>query len=143
MGLVEGDVDLFDESNKLRGAGVLGYYSYDDERIRVRGTELTPAVRVDARARADPRPPGPALRPRQAVRGPREGRRLGGRATASDALVEGDARRIENEWREGLPEAERAALDKVEAKQAKGFEAEAADIPEVLKTLMTAPVRAR
>ena len=44
LGLVEGDVDLFDKSNELQGKGIIGYYSYEDERLRVRGTELTPAV---------------------------------------------------------------------------------------------------
>ena len=44
LGLVEGDLDLFDKSNQLRGKGVIGYYSYDDERLRIRGTEITPAV---------------------------------------------------------------------------------------------------
>ena len=44
LGLIEGDVDLFDKFNELQGKGIIGFYSYDDERIRVRGTELTPYV---------------------------------------------------------------------------------------------------
>ena len=44
LGLLEGDVDLFAESNELNAKGIIGFYSYDDERLRVRGTELTPAV---------------------------------------------------------------------------------------------------
>ena len=44
LGLIEGDVDLFDKSNELQGKGIIGFYSYDDERLRIRGTELTPDV---------------------------------------------------------------------------------------------------
>ena len=138
VGLVEGDVDLFEESNKLRGAGVTGYYSYEDERIRVRGTELTPAVRSTLVHELTH-----VLQDQHFDLGKRfEDLEKADDSAAADgfqALVEGDARRIEKEWREGLPEEDRAALDKGQAKQGKGFEAEAADIPEVLKTLMTAP----
>jgi hypothetical protein len=138
VGLVEGDVDLFNESNKLRGSGVLGYYSYDDERIRVRGTELTPAVRSTLVHELTH-----ALQDQHFDLGKRfEDLEKDEDSAAADgfrALVEGDARRIEKQWREGLPEADRTALDQAEAKQVTGFEAEAADIPEVLKTLMSAP----
>ena len=34
LGLLEGDVDLFEQANELNGAGIVGYYSYEDERIR-------------------------------------------------------------------------------------------------------------
>ena len=44
VGLLEGKVDLFESSNKLAKVGTLGYYSYEDERIRIRGEKLTPAV---------------------------------------------------------------------------------------------------
>ncbi|HET6938930.1 MAG TPA: hypothetical protein VFI19_10005, partial [Nocardioides sp.] len=44
LGLVEGDVDLFDKTNELHGTGIIGFYSYEDERLRIRGTEITPAV---------------------------------------------------------------------------------------------------
>ncbi len=138
VGLVEGDIDLFDESNKLQGAGVTGYYSYEDERIRVRGTKLTPAVRSTLVHELTH-----VLQDQHFDLG----KRLDDLAKDEDsaaadgfrALVEGDARRIEQKWREGLPEQERTALDKGQAKRTKGFEAEAADIPGVLRTLMAAP----
>jgi hypothetical protein len=42
LGLIEGDVDLFEAVNELQSAGVVGYYDDEDQRIRVRGKELTP-----------------------------------------------------------------------------------------------------
>jgi hypothetical protein len=46
LGLVEGEFDLFDEQNQLTGEGTLAYYDPETERIRVKGTEMTPALRV-------------------------------------------------------------------------------------------------
>jgi hypothetical protein len=45
MGLVEGDLDLFDEQNQLAGEGAAAFYDPETERITVRGTELTPEIR--------------------------------------------------------------------------------------------------
>jgi hypothetical protein len=46
LGLIEDDVDLFEQQNELVGEGTLAYYDPETETIRVRGTELTPDVRV-------------------------------------------------------------------------------------------------
>jgi hypothetical protein len=46
LGLVTGEVDLFEAGDQLAGEGVLGLYSPEDRRIVVRGEELTPAVRA-------------------------------------------------------------------------------------------------
>jgi hypothetical protein len=141
LGLVEGDLDLFEKSNELRGTGVIGFYSYDDERLRIRGTEITPAVestvvhelthalqdqnfdlgkRYDELAEADDANSSAA-------------------SDGFDALVEGDARRIEAKWRDSLSGRERRALDKDQGKGAKDFAAGSKDIPEVLKTMIAAP----
>ena len=45
LGLLSGDVDLFKAVNDLSGGGTLAYYSFDDERITIRGEQLTPAMR--------------------------------------------------------------------------------------------------
>ena len=94
VGLLEGELDLFDTANKLRGAGIVGYYSPEDERIRIRGTEMTPAVRstlvhelthvlqdqhFDLEAKTAKAEDDSAA------------------SNALDALIEGDARRIEKE----------------------------------------------
>jgi hypothetical protein len=46
LGLVEGDIDLFAEQNQLTGEGTLAYYDPETERVRVKGTEMTPALEV-------------------------------------------------------------------------------------------------
>jgi hypothetical protein len=46
LGLVEGEFDLFEEQNRLTGEGTLAYYDPETERVRVKGTEMTPALRV-------------------------------------------------------------------------------------------------
>ncbi len=45
LGLVEGDFDLFGESNAISGGSILAYYNPETERITVRGTELSPYLR--------------------------------------------------------------------------------------------------
>jgi hypothetical protein len=44
LGLVEGDLDLFEEQNQLSGDATLAFYDPDTKRVTVRGTELTPSV---------------------------------------------------------------------------------------------------
>src|SRR3546814_375683 len=44
LGLLKSDVDLFKQMNALTGEGTLGFYSFEDKRIRVRGDKMTPAV---------------------------------------------------------------------------------------------------
>lgn len=46
LGLVEGDFDLFGESNEISGDTTLAYYNPGTERIAVRGEELTPYLRA-------------------------------------------------------------------------------------------------
>ena len=46
IGLAEGKVDLNDSMNEVSDSGTLAFYDPEDERVRVRGTELTPGLRV-------------------------------------------------------------------------------------------------
>ena len=141
LGLIEGDVDLFDAVNDLQGKGTIGFYSYEDERIRVRGTELTPYVQnvlVHELTHA--------LQDQTFDLGKRfeeldkaDDANSSAASQGFDALVEGDARRIEDKWRSSLTDADRAALDKEKAAGAKGFENRSKDIPDVLVTMMAAP----
>jgi hypothetical protein len=141
LGLVNGDVDLVDEDNELQGQGIVGFYSYEDERLRIRGTEVTPAVestivhelthalqdqnfdlgqRFEALDRADDANSTAA-------------------AAGFHALVEGDARRIEGLWRDRLPAKRRAALDKEQRAAQRGFEKGVRDVPDVMVTMLAAP----
>ena len=46
IGLIAGDVDLFAAFNQAHGSGTLAFYSFEDQRITVRGTELVPGARA-------------------------------------------------------------------------------------------------
>ena len=114
LGLVEGKLNLFDSINDLHGSGIVGLYSYDDERIRIRGTKLTPAVKstlvhelthalqdqhFDLGARMKSLEDDPTGR------------------GALESIAEGDASRIESEWRNGLTKKEQAALERSSSSQ--------------------------
>ncbi|MGH3507769.1 MAG: hypothetical protein ACRDO2_11250 [Nocardioidaceae bacterium] len=142
VGLIEGELDLFDAVNDLAGAGVLGYYSHEDEMIRIRGEDLTPAskatlvhelthalqdqhfdlgARMDAFERADDKGEDT------------------GEQTAFEALVEGDASRIESAYRDSLSEEEVDALQEEERGTSARYTKETRDIPEILTTMVGAP----
>lgn len=138
LGLIEGELDLFDTMNQLQGAGILGYYSDDDERIRIRGTKLTPAVRSTLVHELTH-----VLQDQHFDLGKRQDRLKkaddSAATSAFQALVEGDASRIETAWSEELGTKDRKALEKSEAEQSQGFEKDSQDIPAVLQTLISSP----
>ena len=136
LGLVEGDLDLSDTTSPLRGSATIGYYSYADERIRLRGTELTPALESTLVHELTH-----ALQDQQFDLGNRFAEIADDPAASNafDALVDGDARRMETTWRESLTAKELKVLDESLADQDDGSEEESSDIPKVLKTRMAAP----
>ena len=141
LGLVQGDVDLFDKSNRLQGEGVIGFYSYEDQRLRIRGTEITPAVESTIVHELTH-----ALQDQNFDLGQRfaeldnaDDANSSAAAAGFDALVEGDARRIEGLWRDQLSETERAALDKEQRAEQRGLAKGAKDVPEALVTMLAAP----
>ena len=91
LGVASGELDLFEAFNQVSDGGTLAFYDPTDERIRVRGTEMTRRPRGHARPRAHPRAAGPALRPRAP------------RTTAT--LDDGAADRLPRRW----PRATRSA----------------------------------
>ncbi|WP_157544694.1 hypothetical protein [Nocardioides halotolerans] len=141
LGLVEGDVDLFEKSNKLNGTGIIGFYSYDDERLRIRGTEITPAVESTIIHELTHALQDQAfdLGKRKKELEEADDANSSAAADGFDALVEGDARRVETMWRDSLSDRERRALDKAQKKDVKNFEDGSKDVPEVLKAMVAAP----
>ncbi len=137
LGLVHGEVDLFKEQDKLTQGGTLAYYSYADEQIRVRGTRITPAVRSTLVHELVH-----VLQDQNFDSGKRS-RKLADAENSSgmayDALVEGDARRIETKYAEQLSPQERRALRRDEERQAGDAEESVKGVPEVLQTLMGMP----
>lgn len=127
LGLVSGPVDLFEGSDRLMGEGVLGFYSHDRRRIVVRGEELGPATRATlvhelTHALQDQRYGIEAVFDAAGDDG----------ALLARALVEGDARLVEQAYRAGLGEPDQAEVDG-------GAEPDLEGVPEVLVVLLAAP----
>jgi hypothetical protein len=142
LGLVTGDVDLFAAFNDAHGSGTLAYYSFDDQRITIRGTTLTPAVRPTlvhelTHALQDQRF-GIGARQRKL----RKEAEKGAATTESDvldAVVEGDAQRVATLYRASLNAGQRRALAADEAKQSAQADQGLAKVPKVVLTMIGAP----
>jgi hypothetical protein len=138
LGLLDGHTDLFEASNDLSGAGVIGYYSDKDKVVRVRGDRLTPATKVTLVHELTH-----ALQDQHFDLLARdkefEKDDDSSAASAFQALVEGDASRIERAYRDSLSDDERAAVEAEESKTSSRYENDVADVPRVLQTLMGAP----
>lgn len=135
LGLAEGELDLLESFEQISASGTVGRYQFDDERISVRGSELgieseqtlvhelTHALQdqhFDLGARYDD----------DDEESPED---------QLDALVEGDAERIEDAWTRQLSGPQRAELDA--ATRATGDEAAGAlaDVPDSVLTFVQAP----
>lgn len=138
LGLLDADVDLLKASNDLAAGGVIGLYDYEDERIRMRGTELTPAVRstlvhelthvlqdqhFDLEEKSEEH----------------EADDDSSAAAMWQAIVEGDASRVEDDWARTLPAAERKALAREQAKESRQARKDLAKVPAFLTTLTSSP----
>ena len=139
LGLIEADVDLFDEVNRLTGGAVIGLYSFEDERIRIRGKKIDPAVKSTLVHELTH-----ALQDQHFDIGKRqeefdEDDTSSSAESALRALIEGDASRVEANYRESLSAKQHAALDRAQAKSSRGSGAKTADVPGILKTLLGAP----
>jgi hypothetical protein len=137
LGRVHGKVDLFKEQDKLNQGGTLAYYSFDDKVIRVRGTRITPAVKSTLVHELVH-----VLQDQDFDAGKRSAKLADAddsSGLAYDALVEGDARRIETKYAEQLGPKARRALRRDEARQAGDAESSVKGVPEVLQTMMGVP----
>lgn len=137
VGLISGNVDLLKETNQLNSSGILAFYAPSDKKIRVRGTKLTAATKVTLVHELTH-----VLQDQYFDIGDTENK-LDASATedgwAYHALVEGDARRIETKYRDSLPRAVRAELDKADAADSRMQDKELKDVPPFLVADQQAP----
>lgn len=130
LDLIEEDVDLEAAQASLLGDAVLGYYDFEKDELVVRGAGLTPGVRqtlVHELTHALQDQHFELDRPELEDRDDEA-------STAFSALVEGDARRIEAEYRETLSRAEQRQADR----QTSASELDP-DVPEVLLQSLAFP----
>jgi hypothetical protein len=133
FGLVEPDVDLVEAMRTLLGAGVVGFYDPETDELVVRGTTLTPYVRTTI-----------AHELTHALDDQHFDLDRPEYDDADDeidfgftALVEGNARRVEDAYRAGLSEEEQ--LDAAAEELSLGSDLDLGDVPLVLVDLITAP----
>lgn len=135
LGLLSGKVDLAKASDTLSDSGTLAFYDPGSEEVYVRGTKLTPALRVTLAHELVH-----VLQDQHFDLGRMESL-AEGQAPVLRALAEGDALRIEDRYgAEALTDDDRAAYEKESA--ASGDEAtEALDdkVPPILTALFASP----
>ncbi len=133
FGLVEPGIDLVEAMRALLGAGVVGFYDPETDELVVRGTALTPYVRTtiahelthaldDQRFDLD--------RPEYDDADDEIG-------FGFSALVEGNARRVEAAYLDGLSDQEQ--LDAAAEELSLGAGLDLGDVPLVLVELISAP----
>lgn len=132
LGLLEGDVDLFEEVNELTAQGTLGFYDYDRRRIVVAGTELTVGHEVTLVHELTH-----ALQDQRFDLSLLDEAETSGQESAYLALVEGDAVRIESGYLETLDDDELAEYEEELGGDIEEFEEE--EFPSILVTLFAAP----
>ncbi len=138
LGLISGKVDLFKQENDLNGGGILAYYSYKDERITVRGHALTPAVKSTLVHELTH-----VLQDQHFQIGDRMKQlRHDGKDTAEsvlDAIIEGDAVRVQTRYRSSLGTHQQAVLDASQKKEDRAGLHRISRVPPALVTMMASP----
>ena len=141
FGLLQGDIDLSASVDDFSTGGTLAYYSFEDERITIRGEKVTPAVRAtlvhelthvlqDQHFKIGDRMK--KLRKADQADGTSE-------STLLDAVVEGDAERVAGLYRESLPPRKRKALDAGKQQEFTAAQKKTKQVPKVITTMMTSP----
>ena len=136
LGILSGDTSLIDATNDLTDTGTLAYYDSGEERVVVRGTEVTPGLAVtlvhelthvlqdqvfalDRYREADEEP-------------------TSGETFAFDSLVEGDADRIDQLYTASLDQATQDAIDAENEAGYEEYRAATDDVPVALDALFGA-----
>lgn len=134
LGIAEGELDLLAGQRTASDAGTLAFYSIDDERIRVRGTEITPSVEVTIAHELTHALQAQNFDLDPLVEGPEGGR------VAFRALVEGDAIRVEDAYiAEALTDEERAAYSASTDSDRAAAEEALTDVPPAILAFFDAP----
>ena len=137
LDLVPADLDLLKTANTMGSGGIIGLYSFDDHRVRINGTEITPAVKSTLVHELTH-----VLQDQNFGIGDHMDTfedDTTGASSAYDALVEGDASRIETKYAKSLSRADRKALRKEQNGEGHEADESMAEVPSVLQALMGAP----
>lgn len=134
VGLISGDVDLSGAGNLLADQGTLAYYSHRTKRIDVRGTDLTPSLRVTLVHEMTH-----ALQDQHFDLGRIDKMALSGEQTGFQTLFEGDAVRVQEAYAATLTGADKASYDADQSSKQTSGKADLSGVPSALVTLFGAP----
>jgi hypothetical protein len=136
LGVATGELDLYEAFNTVIDSGTLAFYDPSDERIRVRGTDLTVGLEVTLVHELTH-----ALQDQHFDLDRINDADLDSSAsTAFRALGEGDALRVENAYVEQeLTDEEQAAYDEEYAGEIADSEQATRDVPPFMEALFGAP----
>ena len=135
LGLIEGKVDLGKASNTLSDSGSLAFYSPDDKKVYIRGSQMTPGLRVTLAHELT------HVLQDQHFDLTRMYDLPDGKAGVMRALAEGDATRIEDIYRDKVLTApEKAAYEKQSQKESSDATTKLdKEVPAVLTAIFEAP----
>ena len=142
VGLLSGDVDLFKAFNEVRGGGTLAYYSFEDERITVRGEKVTSAVRATLVHELTH-----VLQDQYFKIGDRvkrlqkesEDKPSTSESSVLDGIIEGDAERVAGLYEQSLPPKQRRALQRGSQKESAEAIKRLRNVPKVVLTMVASP----
>lgn len=144
LGLLRGNVDLAQAAKSAAGAEVLAYYSFKTKSITVRGKTLTPSVKAtlvhelthvlqDQNFQV-----GRRMRALQTSE--QKNRSTHNEAyDVLDAIIEGDANRVEQTYTASLKPKQQRALAGAQQHESKGAQSGLAGVPQIVVALMSAP----
>ena len=136
LGILSGDTSLIDATNDLTDTGTLAYYDSGEERVVVRGTEVTPGLAVTLVHELTHALQDQVFaidRYREADEEPTSGETF-----AFDSLVEGDADRIDQLYTASLDQATQDAIDAENEAGYEEYQAATDDVPVALDALFGA-----
>lgn len=133
LGLVHGNVDLVASENRLNQSDVVGLYVDNKKTVFVRGTALTPYVKVTLAHELTHALQDQYFNLEQLRQGVK-----GGDDTAVTALIEGDAVRDETLYEQSLSPADQQRYQTEQNQLDKGS-GQAADVPQILSDILAFP----
>jgi hypothetical protein len=141
FGLAEGDLDLLSDVDTLGTSGTVGQYRFEDERISVRGDALTANVKSTLVHELTH-----VLQDQHFDIGDRM-KKLSkdsdytetSEESVLDAIVEGDASRVETRYRSSLTPKQRRTLDVASKDESAEAMARIKKVPKVVISMVTSP----
>src|SRR5207245_1726987 len=134
VGVVSGNVDLLKQSNTLSGEETLAFYDDTHKRVRIKGTAVTPALRVTLAHELTH-----VLQDQHFGFSGIHKEGESGAASAFRALAEGDADRIEQKYVDTLSPADKASYDAEQQREDNQGKSQLSSVPPALVAFFAAP----